>query len=215
MSDRAPRATRGGRAQRPPQSREVLISKALSRILRHSAQEDGLVIDANGWVESSALLQHKRLRSLRATMADVEEVVASNNKKRFETETRGDLVYLRAVQGHSIENVTDLGLVRLAALEDFPPGVHHGTFRKTLPVILELGGLSRMNRNHIHLTRTAGTQAPVSGRRTGTNVFIYIDVAKCLAAGIEFYVSSNGAILTPGNADGMIPKEFFADIKNV
>ena len=48
--------------------------------------------------------------------------------------------------------------------------------------------------------------------RSSSNVIIYIDVAKALAAGIRFQISSNGVILSSGGELGRIPPEFFETV---
>ena len=57
---------RGGRADGPP-SREVTISKAMSYVLRHAADREGLRLDANGYARASDLVgwsyvRHRRRR---------------------------------------------------------------------------------------------------------------------------------------------------------
>lgn len=40
----------GGRARGGPMPREVQVSKALSKLLRHSAEKEGLQLDAAGYI---------------------------------------------------------------------------------------------------------------------------------------------------------------------
>ncbi|XP_037694076.1 tRNA 2'-phosphotransferase 1 isoform X2 [Choloepus didactylus] len=42
-------------------------------------------------------------------------------------------------------------------------------------------------------------------------VAVFIDGAKALADGIPFFCSTNGVILTPGNADGFLPPKYFKE----
>jgi 8-oxo-dGTP pyrophosphatase MutT (NUDIX family) len=88
------------------------------------------------------------------------------------------------------------------------PEVIHGTFKRLLPQIFATG-LSRMSRNHIHFA--AGSTA-ISGIRGNTNVFIYADLQAALSDGIEFYVSDNGVILTPGNVLGILEPKYFKKV---
>lgn len=48
--------------------------------------------------------------------------------------------------------------------------------------------------------------------RGNSQVLIYIDVSKAIAAGIKFHRSANGVILSEGNDRGFIPPEYFSRI---
>ena len=37
-------------------------------------------------------------------------------------------------------------------------------------------------------------------RPPAVQILVYVDVARAMAAGIEFYVSANGVVLSPGNS---------------
>lgn len=45
--------------------------------------------------------------------------------------------------------------------------------------------------------------------RSSSKVLIYIDVQKALAAGIKFWLSDNGVVLTEGDETGLLSKKFF------
>lgn len=45
--------------------------------------------------------------------------------------------------------------------------------------------------------------------RNSSQIFVFINVQKALDAGIKFYFSDNGVILTEGNAAGILGTEFF------
>ena len=51
--------------------------------------------------------------------------------------------------------------------------------------------------------------------RTSSQVLIFINLEKALAAGIKFYLSSNGVVLTPGNQLGFLETKFFARVERV
>src|SRR5215204_6297485 len=97
--------------------RLVKVSKRMSRALRHDPGRAGLVLDAAGWVPVEALLEAMAL-----SRAELDDVVAGNDKRRFAIEVGPDGVErIRASQGHSIE--VDLGLVPVT-----PPALlFHGT----------------------------------------------------------------------------------------
>ncbi|KAJ9658950.1 tRNA 2'-phosphotransferase [Neophaeococcomyces mojaviensis] len=82
------RSNRDRRGPRSSQPRSVLISKALSRLLRHQAQNEGVPITNDGWVRIDHLLAWRGL-SVRNGVApppsveEIWEVVEENEKKRF------------------------------------------------------------------------------------------------------------------------------------
>ncbi|KAI9756090.1 MAG: hypothetical protein M1815_004203 [Lichina confinis] len=73
---------RGGRADGPP-SREVTISKAMSYVLRHAADREGLRLDGNGYARASDLLQWHKLKRLSVEFDELKEIVRRNEKQRF------------------------------------------------------------------------------------------------------------------------------------
>lgn len=148
-----------------------------------------------------------------------------------ESDTASDYL-IRANQGHSIQVDTD-GLLTPLTQEanNVPETVIHGTDEPSWKLILKSGGLRRMGRNHIHFASglpagfkplspsTGATEesesAPViSGMRKNSSILIYIDIQAALAAGIKFFVSENGVILTEGNVQGFLPYEFFTKVES-
>lgn len=111
-----------------------------------------------------------------------------------------------ANQGHSLKAVKNDNLVPMTIDELNQLRIYHGTYKTKLPIIKSSGGLSRMNRNHIHLT--CDQYATCSGIRYNANVLVYIDASKCIEHGIVFYKSLNNVILTSGDKDGKISWEF-------
>lgn len=80
-----PERRRGGGSNHSAQPRSVLVSKALSRLLRHAAVQERIPIDSHGYVRMDHLLAWQRLRSMKppVTMEEVVDVVRENEKKRF------------------------------------------------------------------------------------------------------------------------------------
>lgn len=54
-----------------------------------------------------------------------------------------------------------------------------------------------------------------AGMRTSSHVLIYIDVQKALDAGIKFWLSDNGVVLTEGDERGYLPKTFFEKVVDI
>ncbi|KAK5054687.1 hypothetical protein LTR84_001579 [Exophiala bonariae] len=82
-TDRRGRGRGGSRYDSQPRS--VLVSKALSRLLRHAAEQERIPIDNHGYVRVDHLLAWQRLRSMKppVTFEEVVESVEDNEKKRF------------------------------------------------------------------------------------------------------------------------------------
>jgi putative RNA 2'-phosphotransferase len=157
------------------------LSKRLALYLRHDPAALGLTLAPGGWAPVDALL-----RALGITREELDEVVETNNKRRFAFDETGTRI--RASQGHSV--TVDLGLA-----DATPPDVlYHGTVAKFLDAILR-EGLRPMNRHAVHLSATPDTARTVGARR-GKPVILHVDAAAMAAAGHTFQVSANGVWLT-------------------
>ncbi len=51
--------------------------------------------------------------------------------------------------------------------------------------------------------------------RKSSDILIYIDVQKAIDAGINFYMSANGVVLTEGDDRGYLKPEFFSRVESV
>lgn len=174
------------------------ISKFLSLVLRHEPQRIGLALDAAGWVAIDGLLAQAALAGRAITRAQLDEVVASNDKKRFAISEDG--LRIRASQGHSI--AIDLELPPRE-----PPAVlYHGTASRWIASILRTG-LDRRSRHHVHLTENLHTATTV-GSRYGVPVILRIDAQAMAAAGHVFRCSDNGVWLVDA-----VPVKFLETMK--
>jgi 2'-phosphotransferase len=200
-------------ATAPSTKRDVQISKALSALLRHKAEEENLSMDPAGFVLLEEILQHNRIKSHRTTLSDIRRIVDSNDKKRFTLEENPETGKLRicANQGHSIKKVGNNNLVPLVDRSEFPQAIIHGTYMRKLPQIM-LSGLSRMKRNHIHFTYDESPNLVISGMRENCTALIYLDIDKCVNAGIKFFRSANNVILSAGDEQGIIPANLFLKV---
>lgn len=162
-------------------------SKFLSYVLRHKPETIGIVLDENGFVEVSVLLQALQDDGwLRFTRDDLTRIVQTNNKKRFAFCEKGLLI--RASQGHSIE--VDLQLVPQSP----PEFLYHGTVEKFIDAIKK-EGLQKRNRHHVHLSRDIETATNV-GQRRGKPIILKIASQDMHKAGFEFFKSANDVWLT-------------------
>ncbi len=167
------------------ETRLVRTSKYLSKHLRHQPERLGLELMPGGWVSVDALLAACARNGFPISRAELEEMVARNDKQRFSFDPTGELI--RANQGHSVN--VDLELERLT-----PPAVlYHGTGERSAEVIAR-EGLRRMGRHHVHLSEDVATARKV-GARHGRPVVFTVDAAAMHRNGLPFYRSSNGVWL--------------------
>lgn len=162
----------------------VKVSKYLSRHLRHDPARIGIELDEHGWVDVDVLLKALDDRRFHVTRAELDEVVARNDKQRFAVRDGK----IRASQGHTID--VDLGLEPVEP----PPVLFHGTSDRFLDAIRDQG-LKAMDRHDVHLSPDRGTAVSVGSRR-GRPVVLKIDTARMAAEGHVFYESDNGVWLT-------------------
>ena len=165
-------------------------SKTLSYLLRHNPED--LSMDSNGWVFVDDVL-----KKLNMTIDDLKEIVKENDKKRFGF--NDDLTKIRANQGHSID-------VDVELKETEPPKyLYHGTSPTYVKEILKSGGLSKMKRNHVHLSKDKETAINVGKRHAK-----YLDPAILTVRaydmykdGFKFFISENNVWLTE-----YVPKKY-------
>lgn len=164
----------------------VKLSKYLARHLRHQPEALGLTLEPGGWVAVDALLAAMARHGVAISRANLEEIVARNNKQRFAFDETGQRI--RASQGHSV--LVDLQLTPLSP----PEALYHGTSQATVAVILR-DGLRKMRRQHVHLTAEIATALNV-GSRHGAPAVLLVDAAAMAGDGYQFYRSENGVWLT-------------------
>ncbi|QKX56566.1 uncharacterized protein TRUGW13939_03671 [Talaromyces rugulosus] len=73
----------GGSGRGKQMPREVVLSKALSHLLRHSADRENLKISKEGYVNVADLLEARKIKPLKVTLAEILESVSSSDKQRF------------------------------------------------------------------------------------------------------------------------------------
>src|SRR5215813_13324164 len=133
-------------------NRVVKISKFLSLTLRHQPEKIGLRLNESGWASVEQLIEASRRAGIEFTLEELQNIVASNDKKRFSLSEDG--LWIRANQGHSVE--VDLGYA-----PNIPPEIlYHGTAERFLASIKQQG-LVKGKRHHVHLSADAGVAASV------------------------------------------------------
>jgi RNA:NAD 2'-phosphotransferase (TPT1/KptA family)/inhibitor of KinA sporulation pathway (predicted exonuclease) len=195
---------------KPAASNHVRVSKLLSSILRHRAVDLKLPIREDGYVPLEAVLALPSVKRLGAKFALIADVVNQNAKQRFSLQKQSDGSYwIRANQGHSIALIQSEKLLTQIRVAAKYPHCIHGTYYKAWGSILRTG-LSRMKRKHIHFSsKPFLSTETISGMRNTCEVLVHVDMARAMADGIPFYVSSNQVILTEG-LNGVLPPRYIA-----
>ncbi len=166
-------------------SRLIKISKYLSKHLRHRPDRIGIQLAPGGWVPVNEFLDACQKHNFPIQLNELKEVVAQNDKHRFSFDSTATLI--RANQGHSIE--IDLQLEAV-----IPPDIlYHGTSSSAVESILK-EGISKMSRNHVHLSTAIETVRRV-GSRHGVPAILTVDAAAMYSDSYTFYCSDNGVWL--------------------
>lgn len=181
------------------EKRDIHISKSLSYLLRHGAIKENLPIDSNGYVQLSLLLTHNRLKTHKCTHEDIIRVIENNDKKRFDHRIIDGIEYIAATQGHSMQNIQpdENILIKISQNTKLLHPLIHGTNMKGLEMILQSGYISKMKRNHIHLSPGIVDEDSnvISGMRKNSPVHIYINSDRLVERG-NLFKSLNEVFLT-------------------
>lgn len=242
--ERAKRGERTNRAERKEKPRDVQISTAMSMVLRHNAADllaSG--VRADGFCKFDELLQVEALQDLNCTREDLETVVRTCPKKRFELayDNEQEQQIIRATQGHSLSGVQDDKLLQPLSFPaqdggiPLPESCVHGTYRHNLEGIqrfglLAGGGWGQGTRKHVHFVAhepgardalscksgyaSVDSLAPVSGLRHNIEIAIWIDLQRAVEDGVPFYASRNGVIVSPG-INGVVPTKYIIKVKDI
>ena len=154
-------------------------------ILRHKPEAIGIALDEHGWAKVDELIAGVG-QSRPFTMADLEEIVRTDEKQRFSF--NGDKTLIRANQGHSVP--VDVELEELAP----PEFLYHGTGEKYVSSI-EKQGILPKTRLYVHLSADCETAVKV-GSRHGKPVVFRVLSGKMASDGFRFFRSVNGVWLT-------------------
>lgn len=162
------------------------ISKFLSLVLRHSPETIGIDLDENGWTNVETLINKVNEKGFSIDTDILKHVVETNSKKRFAFNDTFDKV--RANQGHSVE-------VELGYESKQPPTIlYHGTGERTVSQI-QVTGLVKMERHHVHLSADIETALKV-GQRHGKPVVFEVLAGQMYQNKFDFYLTDNGVWLT-------------------
>lgn len=163
----------------------INTSRFISLILRHKPSEIGIELDEHGWANVAELIEGMNKKQP-FDMAQLEEIVASDDKQRYSFNE--DKTLIRANQGHSIP-------VDVELKESLPPDIlYHGTGEKYVSSINDMGLIPKF-RLYVHLSKDMETAVNV-GKRHGKPVIYIVDSKKMAADGYKFYLSVNNVWLT-------------------
>lgn len=192
----------------------------------------------DGYVKVADLLQNPKLKTQGLDLDKIRDIVGKDSKQRYDLMCEPDTTtttnvaaasnagastgppadpnvwWIRARQGHSLKTV-ELDLKPILSTADISTGVAvHGTTLAAWESISKQG-LSKMKRNHIHLAQgLPGHNGVISGMRSSSQIFIYINIQAALSSGIQFFFSDNGVVLTAGDDKGFLKPEFFLRVEN-
>ncbi|KAG1793120.1 uncharacterized protein HD556DRAFT_1238414 [Suillus plorans] len=202
------------------------VSKSLSWLLRHGAKNAGLDMRDDGYAKVSDVLSNPMFRDV--NFSQLQEIVDKDQKQRFHllaeprsSDSPSDIWWIRANQGHSLQTVT-LDMQPITSALDVPMAVHGTTLSAweligkftsmrwfvLLTHLSATQGLSKVKRNHIHLAQGIPGDNVMSGMRNSSQILIFVDLQKALDAGVLFYLSANGVVLTEGNEGFLSPTYF-------
>ncbi|OQR69678.1 hypothetical protein BIW11_01806 [Tropilaelaps mercedesae] len=195
------------------QSDEAL-SRQMTYVLRHGAYTDGIKLHPGGFVNVNTLLEHRRFRG-KCNENDFRRIVAQDPKGRYHirNDPHTGALQIRANQGHTIKVIDDGTLFQRITQEHGITESTHGTSMRAW-MSIRREGLSRMKRNHIHMVPGGHldlSNPHLSDRRV---ILIVIDVHRALFDEIEFFRSTTGVLLSPGDKRGFIAPKYFKRVTN-
>jgi len=166
-------------------------------------------MSTQGYVKKSNLIKwlYEDI-AVHVTGADIAVIVRRDCKARYNI-VNGEIC---AVNGHSLS----LPLMTFETYDHriggHPRYLVHETYMKCLRAILK-EGLSRMSRNHVHLSMQIG-KAGLQRKKKPT-VAIYVDIVRASADGLVFQHFANDVIMCPGDKSGISSPHFFNSVRDI
>ena len=173
------------------------VSFRLAMLLRHKANKQQLAIDEAGWAKADAILSTRYMQDLDVTWSDLEQVRLHNgkvDKQRLEFKIVNGKKCIRAITGHSLDQIKVEKMHGRQATKQEVAGAQHGTLRIYAQSIRQ-HGLLKMGRNMIHLFLPVEQPQEIPKR---SEVYFWVDTEAAIRDGHVFYKSSNNQILTKG-----------------
>ncbi len=172
-----------------------LVSKFLSRLLRHFPHSFGVEVDEGGWADLDKVVDVVKERH-GVGKKEIELIVKFDPKGRFEIKNGK----IRAKYGHSIKVKVDW-----SESSEIPPVLYHGTHPANVPSILKRG-LLPMKRREVHLSETIQDAIEVGRRYHPNPAVLAIDAKGMIKAGFE--IRKKGRVYTTDH----VPPKFIKRI---
>lgn len=164
----------------------------------------------DGYVILKDLMANPALQNYRYTPSQIVNTARSDAQQRLEVSQEGGQLLLRSKQQHKPKPDENLSVQPLVAASQVASVVHATYFNCWNRIRDE--GISRMEKAYIHcVPYTPTLKGTVNGLAKRPHIFVHIDLARALDAGIRFYMCTNDRklILSDGNDDGFIEPQFF------
>lgn len=188
-----------------------MVSRRLTKLLRHDAQKVKLPLRADGFALLTDVVRCGKFNTL--DEETVMRIVQEDKKSRYAAERdEHNRLWIRCNQGHSVKEVdSSLLLTKIDSAAKYEYCIH-GTTLQAWESGIRTMGLCRMKRNEIHFAQNEFGKAK-SGFRSSSQVLIYCNLDLCLQDGIPFFESANGVLLSPGLGEqGIIPTRYFTTV---
>lgn len=224
-----------GRGYSVVDERDVLVSKALSFVLKRTVDEDEeqeegaekLVADSEGWVDCDDILEAPQISALQVTFPELQSLVASpTSKSRFAirldptTENSEDedldasdyqIRLSPSLREPATPTTASAVLTPLTTdSENLPDLIVYETSYANYPLILASGGIKRAGgQAHLSFSVSEG-MVPSSD----ADVSIYINLKSAMAAdsSITWSMTESGNIVTVGDKIGVVGKQFWKKV---
>ncbi|TFY64646.1 hypothetical protein EVJ58_g2484 [Rhodofomes roseus] len=163
------------------------MSKTLSWVLRHGSQAEGLAMRPDGYVRVDDLVCAAIPLGRAAISVTLKNIVQNDSKSRYD---------LKCERDESLEPPKEIWWIRANqghSMKEVKLDLKLMNSVKDIPTGIAVHGTTRM--------------------RNSSQILIYVDVQKALEAGIKFFLSANGVVLTEGDEKGFLGPQFFARVE--
>jgi len=206
------------------EERDVTIAKALMFVVKRAIQkedveedEEGeyLVANPEGWINLADVLAHSRISALGATLEDVQRVVATATKSRFDlrrvsdaeekVEVPASWQISRIASKETVTSPIPVGDKLAAESPDIPEFAVYETSYQRYPLLLALGAITRAPGGGEYRTFVPVTvdeegnelrQNPGTGEAAEVSIWVHLRTALQAEPSITWYRSDSGTIIT-------------------
>jgi len=220
------------------EERDVTLAKALMFVVKRAIQkedveegDDGeyLVADPEGWISVADVLAHSRITALEATLDDIQRVIATATKSRFDLRRTANAKgksddpaawqVSRITNKESVTVPVPVGDKLTVDSPDLPEFVIYETSYQRYPLLLALGAITRAPGGTEYRTFAPVTvdedgnesrQNPGAGEAAEVSVWIHLRTALQAEPSITWQRSDSGAIITANDVPKSLWKKAIA-----